>query len=410
MAQAADSSVHGQIADGVTGNPVAGASVTFFPQHSQNPVKQATTDSGGNYNVTVAEDSYKVSAIGIVGPDRKQVTRYFTVKGADLALNMTLIASHLPGGEFARLIYGLNQAAASSANATWKYFFDLSLSVPVPIKQATNLEFGPWLRAWSDIRIDSVPQQVTSQLSSFNLATSVANLQVNQLAQAIEFRGGLSARVDRGALKSFHLSFDNSTIQKFTTNIIAGGGAVTPLNPRDTLDIYLVSPDAVKLFPQAQGKQYIGFTSADRDRFYRQAFGGFQFKTYYFDKDTEQPLDRFPATFDLTYGIDESVTRGYIRGGVFRTEMFYPLPTTWGSNFYFFFSAFIKPTRSRSTEPLLLQSAPSTIGLSDLIQNGVRVSLPQIDRDYYRVGIGMDLIRLVQVIQNHGKEPGQTTK
>jgi hypothetical protein len=91
---------------------------------------------------------------------------------------------------------------------------------------------------------------------------------------------------------------------------------------------------------------------------------------------------------------------------VFRADGFYPLPTKFGSQFYFFFSTLMKPTRARSSDPLLLEPAPGKT-LSDLINNGVKVTVPPIDRDYYRVGIGMDLIRLVQYIQEtKGKKNG----
>jgi hypothetical protein len=390
--------VTGSIVDIVTGTPISGATIVFFGETGLRPVVQATADASGHYALTAPDGRYYVVATRVNGSEDREARILVTVS-ADRTLNLRLGPRHNPGGEFARIIYGLSQAAAGSGNATFKYFFDLNLSAPLPFGQKQDPDFGARYRTWGNVRLASVPQQVTQKLSQFDLAGSVANLQVNELAQSIEYRGGLSARV--ADLRSLEFSFDKETLQKFALHAIVGVGATTPLNPRDTLDIFKVSPDAVARYPQAKGKDLIAFTSPDRDRFYRQAFGGIQLKTYYFDKSTEVPSDRFPATFDLTYGFDEAVTGGRIHGGVFRAEGFYPMPTKWGSQFYFFFTALMKPNRARDQDPLILEPATGK-ALSDVVASGVRVTLPQIDRDYYRVGIGMDIIRLIQNIQNKG--------
>jgi len=388
--------VTGTVSDVLTGNPVATAQVVFFGQSAARPVLTTNTNSTGQYTLSAPDGLYYVVVTKADGDNSREARLYVSIS-ADREVNVRVGARKGPGGEFARIIYGLDQAAASSGNATFKYFFDLTLSSPLPFEQTPDPDFGPRFRAFGGIRIASVPQQVTQKLSQFDLPGNVSNLQVNELAQSMEFRGGLSGRI-LGS-RSLKFSFDNETMQKFALHGLIGLGASTPLNPRDTLDIFKVSSDAVLRYPEAKGKDFIGFTSPDRDRFYRQAFAGLQLKTYYFDKTNENALDRFPATFDLTYGFDEAVTGGRIHGGVFRAEGFYPLPTKWGSQFYFFFTALMKPTRARDRDPLLLEPATGK-GLPDLISNGVRVTLPQIDRDYYRIGIGMDIIRLIQNIQN----------
>jgi hypothetical protein len=398
---AADRSVKGQVFDIVTGEVLPGASITFFQQTGDRTVKTVVAGPDGAYTVTLPDGTYVVVATKTDGVRQRELRRFFFLS-ADTALNLRLGARHSPGGEFARIIFGLDQAAATSANSTFKYFFDLHLSAPLAFEQTPDPDFGPRWRLWGSIRSASIPQQVTSRIATFNLPGEVANLQVNELAQSMEFRGGLLARI--AASRSLKLSFDKDTLQKFSLHLLAGLGASTPINPRDTLEVFRVSPEAIARYPQAAGKELIGFTSADRDRFYRQAFGGFEVRAHYFDKDTETALDRFPATFSITYGIDEAVTQGYIRGGVFRAEGFYPLPTRWGSQFYFFFTTMMKPSRVRTSEPLLLEPAYGVF-LAEVIANGVRVSLPPIDRDYYRVGFGMDMMRLIQNIQNMRGEP-----
>ncbi len=397
---AADRTVSGHTYDIQTGQVVPGASITFFEETGARVVRQATSDSSGAYSVPLPEGTYDVLATKTDGEKQRELRTWLILTG-DREFNLRLGDRHSPGGEFARIIFGLDQAAASSAQSTFKYFFDLFLSAPLPFKQLPDPDFGPRWRIWGNVRLASVPQQLTAKVQDFNLPASVANLQVNELAQSAEFRGGVSARIC--GVPSLSLSFDKDTLQKFSLHAIVGLGGSTPLNPRDALEIFKVSDDAVKRYPQAQGKELIAFTGPDRDRFYRQAFAGLEVRTHYFEKSTEAPLERFPATFSFTYGIDEAVTRGQIRGGVFRAEGFYPLPSKWGSQFYFFFTTLMKPTRARTSDPLLLEFATGKT-LSDVVSNGVKVTVPSIDRDYYRIGFGMDFVRLIQNIQNKGQQ------
>jgi hypothetical protein len=400
----AEPALKGHVYDSQTGQAVPGVSITFYEDTGNRNVKEVTSDVAGSYNIALHEGTYDLLATKTVGKEQREQRLRLVVKKEDQELDLRLGPRHAPGGEFARIIFGLDQAAGSSASATFKYSFDLFLSSPMPFRQNPDPDFGARWRLWGNVKLASVPQQLTSKLQEFNLPGAVANLQVNEMAQSAEFRGGISARIAQG--RSFALSFDKETLQKFSLHAVIGLGGSTPLNPRDTLEIFKVSNDAVARFPQAKGKELIGFTGPDRDRFYRQAFGGLEVRAHYFDKN-EVASDRFPATFSLTYGFDEAVTRGQIRGGVFRADGFYPLPTKVGSQFYFFFSTLMKPTRARSSDPLLLEPAPGKT-LSDVINNGVKVTVPPIDRDYYRVGIGMDLIRLVQYIQEtKGKKNGK---
>jgi hypothetical protein len=405
-AWAADHRVQGHVYDIETGQIVPSASLTFFEETGDRVVRQTASDNMGAYSILLPEGTYNVLATKTEGEKQREL-RLWMVLTNDRELNLRLGDRHSPGGEFARVIFGLDQAAGSSAESTFKYFFDLLLSAPIPFEQNPDPDFGPRWRLWGNVRLASVPQQLTSKLQDFNLPSAVANLQVNELAQSFEFRGGVSARI--AAARSFRLSFDKETLQKFSLHAIAGLGGSTPLNPRDTLEIFKVSPDAVARYPQAAGKELIGFTGPDRDRFYRQAFGGFEVRAHYFDKTTETPLDRFPATFSITYGFDEAVTGGQIHGGVFRVDGFYPLPSKWGSQFYFFFTTLMKPTRANASEPLLLEPAAGKT-LTDQVNNGVRFTVPPIDRDYYRIGIGMDIMRLIQNIQSVTGQPRPESK
>jgi len=95
---------------------------------------------------------------------------------------------------------------------------------------------------------------------------------------------------------------DPDVHNRISANLILGGGVITPLSPKSSVQIFAVpsnQPDFFIRYPQAVGKQFVAFTLPDRDRFFRQAYGGLRVMTH-FVGDTRT---RVPETFDLTYGI-----------------------------------------------------------------------------------------------------------
>jgi hypothetical protein len=215
---------------------------------------------------------------------------------------------------------------------------------------------------------------VTESVASFvsNFSTRVSSLPVNQLVQAIEMLAG----------PEIPLLGDNNA----SMNLIAAGGFITPLNPKATLETFSVptnDPVFLARFPQAVGKTFIAFTQPDRNRFFRQYYGGLRFKRKYLGFNQ-------PGTFDMAYGVNESVTRGRIRGGVLRIDGYLPVPVgSAGTYVGIFGSALLKPAPSNVTQPLLLNPAS---GVTVPAPNVAVVTLPTIDRDYYRVGVAVDLI------------------
>jgi len=127
----------------------------------------------------------------------------------------------------------------------------------------------------------------------------------------------------------------------------------------------------------------------DRNRFFRQAYGGIRVMTHFLG---DNPT-RAPETFDLTYGFNESITGGRIHGGVMRLEGFVPIPYSSMSSVYLFGTGLFKPgTRATIASPFLLDAAPT--GTLPTDQNAILISTPQADRDYYRVGVGVDAVQL----------------
>jgi hypothetical protein len=365
----------------------------------KDPVRTTTTGSLGGYQVSLDPGEYIVS----VNTENFSASEPVFVPEPAAGSTPDPIRQDLqiivkPLGEFSRAIVGFEQAGASSAKSVQKYFFDLTISAPLPFQRRIDPYFGARGRGWGSVRVTSVPQQISTPVGTFatGFATQVSNVKVNEVAQAVEFLAGAEYRLIKGGRLPFPFSsFDNSTTNKFVVSLIAGGGATTPLNPKDTLEVFKVSPAAVSLFPQAAGKDFIAFVSPDRDRFFRQYYAGLRLQTYYFNsRNDDIPLTRFPAMLDITFGQNEAVTGGRLRGGILRLEGYYPLPYEGLKFINLFGTAMMKLTRTKITDPLILEPAPA--GTTVPGQNVVIVTVPQINRDYYRIGVGIDFVSFVK--------------
>jgi hypothetical protein len=257
-----------------------------------------------------------------------------------------------------------------------------------------------------------VPQQVKSGIGDFvaSFPQQVANIKVNEIAQATEFLAGAEIRLF-GTLHPLP-SFDGETLQRFTLNLLFQGGATTPLNPRETLETFDIRAGTLNdierarlnaAYPQTMGQNYVAFTTKDRDRFLRQYYGGFRFKTYYFKKKGDDPdaaerLGRFPSSIDVGYGGNEAVTGGRFRGAVLRIDFFQSIPVGgWAGSIFFYGTFLLKPARTNIVDPILLRPASGvTVPASDVAM----LFSPQINRDYYRIGIGVELLSLFRELAN----------
>lgn len=107
---------------------------------------------------------------------------------------------------------------------------------------------------------------------------------------------------------------------------------------------------------------------------------------------------------DLTFGMDSSVTGGVFRGNrwIFKTDAIYPLVSKGHATFYLFGSFSTRLEKNvTDNSPLILQAATlaTVTGTgSTAVPNVYTVVLPlrQPDRDFYRIGVGIDLTTLIK--------------
>jgi hypothetical protein len=104
---------------------------------------------------------------------------------------------------------------------------------------------------------------------------------------------------------------------------------------------------------------------------------------------------------DFTVGQDADITGGYMRHLVFKTNFVYPIRKAGG--LYIFGSAAIRMEHNKDSNPLILTQ--TTIATSAGSATPGQVTIPsssifvlplrQSDRDFYRIGIGVDLASIL---------------
>src|SRR6266403_676499 len=231
-----------------------------------------------------------------------------------------------------RFILGFEQTGAAASDSTDKPFFDIFINTPLSRKAPCadpDPSCLPRFSVWGDVRLTSTAEQVNALADvASDSVTAITGGKLNQIASAFDFTVGPEVRL--GRFSNTHLS------------LIAGFGAVSPISPKQSAQIFQVpdqnSSQAAAFFlkyPGAKGKDQIAFISPDRDRFLRQYFGGFRFKTYNVD-DKGQLQNNFPAMFDVTFGQNEAVTGGRFHKFVVGLDGFYPLPFPDKTRFLYF--------------------------------------------------------------------------
>lgn len=109
----------------------------------------------------------------------------------------------------------------------------------------------------------------------------------------------------------------------------------------------------------------------------------------------ETPCSR--SVVDFTLGQDQAITGGHLRSLVFKSDALFPILNT---GVFFFGSASIRTQQNATLPPLILTPVPlaatATAGSVTVPSPSVFVlPLKQANRDFYRIGIGLDLSKIL---------------
>lgn len=303
-------------------------------------------------------------------------------------------------GENFRVILGYEQSGGCSLDSSQGAFVDLYLSKPLPLwfnrSKPSDHMVGRPLRIWGNIRITSVPREIQTTAAEFTTGFSgLLNVFTQEgFMKAAEFLAGLDYCL-------FNIKGKGRV--GYSLSVMAGYGVITPTSAHESIQLFRVSPAAVDYFPgqDFEGKEYIAFVQSERSRFYRQYYGGVRLKTYFkpevvIQKDTRDGGNvsrtvqtRFPAMLDVLFGYNESITPDGPWRGVIRLEGFMPLRVSHWATVYLFGTLLLKTTPTEVRTPLFLEPAPPNTPFP--AANILYLSNPQVNRDFYRIGIGVDL-------------------
>jgi len=406
----------------------------------------AVATGAGIYGATVtpplsANDSIAVQVIG---------------SGQPITLGPIIVPTANTSTLYVLGLVGLNATGSSSSGASQQYFAEFDVIAPWNCREgkiAYSLQHKCWL--WLNPRIASVPSPNSAALNALgSSASSIAGLAgsgsgqtVGQITQSIEFQGGLEFYLKspwEGAQFGRSRNWDRTAI-----SFIAGGGVVTPFSaasgaPEFSLNAnaaqqFNQNPALASLYPQLasalcsygfagancpktpassplSSPSIVAFVSPSRARFYRDFYTGIRLRTFYLKGSCPDPslhipepalhlpepackLDNtFPGTFDVRFGEDETVTAGRLAPLVMTLAASYPLPGTNGS-VRVFGSVSLRLRANQNSNPLLLLPSASyaTLDQPSVVVQPVAAS----DQDYYRLGLGVDLIPLIAKWAGH---------
>lgn len=349
-------------------------------------------------------------------------------------------------------LVGVNVAGASNSGVTQQYFvsFDTRLALPflgrgvcASPDEDYVMDYKCWV--WFSPRIASAPTTSDSTLQSFSspssLSSGVSGQTLGQIAQTFEFQSGLEYALFHGP----RVPTSNTVAFRGAISLILGGGIVTPINSTSSASIFTLNNNLGNQFtensvltnnssqsfantypalaaalcshfgytstpactPSAVAYGNVAFVLPNRSRFFRDYFAGIRLRTYFFSGDCShkdiiaagddsttscQVANIHPGTFDIRFGQDETVTAGVRRGVVMTVAASYPLPGTAGT-IRIFGSTYTRLHHNENFPAMALVAASSTVPITD--PSVVIQPINPSDHDYYRLGIGADLIPII---------------
>ena len=261
------------------------------------------------------------------------------------------------------------------------------------------------LGGWARIRLTSAPQQATNGVVSvISNPTGLTTYNYSNVGQVLDYVIGPSWKISSG------------------WSIIGGFGAITPLSSQN-VPVTFVAPgpgtnecsELVSRFSAKNGYQPalslntaknptsclaggytdIAFSNQDRSNFLMKYGAGV--RTWYpfggcKDGGSGSSCSTAYAAVDATLGQDSSVTEGYLRGLVFKLDGILPIPTGSSSWLYLFGSTYTRLQRNQDLPPLILATPNPPVAVP--LPSVIVLPLRQPNRDYYRLGVGLNINQL----------------
>lgn len=294
-----------------------------------------------------------------------------------------------------QLVGGLEQSGLSSLSQNTGGFLSVFTRAPV---NSWNTRL--WLRA----RILSSPRQSTDNIFSvFSDPTGqLQKVDFTKVGAAIDYVVGVEYQPRR-------LITENG---QYSVSFIGGAGATTPFSSEDVVLRFAIPAGGTRdcatfllKYPQltpgtgancvAPPIQFIALTNQDRSNFLLKWGLGVRTITRFCrtkqnngDCQEDDPNER--GVVDLTLGQDQAITGGIARHMVLKVDGVHPLPIGDAKLLYLFGSVAMRFSHNVNQDPLILTAADATQAPVPSASTAL-LPLRQSDRDFYRIGLGLNL-------------------
>ncbi len=325
---------------------------------------------------------------------------------------------------YAIFIAGVEQGGFSSQGNSTNAFLEAFFRGPYYRFPAEN-DRNPWAVAlWGRVRLLSGPlPSGTSVTAAFtNPSGTITSSTLANVGQVVDYVFGPE-------LRFYQNDHSNGNTDRFS--LIGGVGATTPLNSSG-IQNSLTAPAAntqqcFQLLNSSQSPYSFLFTNisttaggctigdaktknaittlsfapVDRSNFLVKYGGGIRYTHIYPAKNGQAP---YSGSVDFVVGQDQEITGGKFHGVVFGVNGVYPLALGSSSFIYLFGSASMKTTANQNYPPLVLGTAQTP--MTPLSTSVEVVPLTQPNRDFYRFGVGVNVMSLICSASKKGCNSG----
>jgi len=300
------------------------------------------------------------------------------------------------------LIGGVEYAGYSAQSQTTNAFLNIYYRGPA----TKGWIFPKGISGWARIRLTGAPQQATNGVVSVvSDPTGLTTHDYSTVGQALDYVFGPSVGIAKnwwfvagiGAITPF--SSQNTPVTFVTpaagtaecTELVSRFSATNGYNPALALNTAANATTCLK-----GGYTDIAFANQDRSSFLLKYGAGFRtsypFKMGQCSSSSGSKCSTASAVLDATVGQDASVTGGQLHRFVFKLDGLLPIPTGSSSWLYLFGSSYLRLEANSNLPPLLLASPPSPVTVPSA--SVIVLPLRQPNRDYYRLGVGLNINQL----------------
>jgi hypothetical protein len=323
-------------------------------------------------------------------------------------------AQQMPGFAFSTRIYsrfitGVEQSGFSSEGSNTNAFVEAEFRGPYLTGKNPMDQLG--ITVWGRVRLlgGPLPSGTSVVAAITNPSGAITTSNLSNVGQVVDYVFGPEIRIHQK---------DHTNGNTDRISLIGGVGATTPLtsggiqyslsaptaNSQQCVQLLNNSPYSPLFTNIATGSDTcvigdkstkakistLSFSPVDRSNFLVKYGGGLRLTHIYPAKNGQAP---YSGGVDFLVGQDQEITGGKFHGVVFVINGVYPLALGSSSFLYLFGSASMKTTGNIFYPPLVLGSAQApTTPLPTSVEV---VPLTQPNRDFYRFGVGVNLVSLI---------------